>query len=143
MPTPTTAKTGLEFLRDIIDGKHPAPPFGGRLAEVGEGRAVFTVTPGDQHYNPIGVVHGGLAATLLDSATACAIHSTLPAGAGYTTLEVKVNFVKALTRDTGPVRAEAKIIHVGKRTGTAEGRIVDAKGTLYAHATCTCMIFRD
>jgi uncharacterized protein (TIGR00369 family) len=112
------------------------------LAELEEGRAVFTVEPAEYHYNPIGVVHGGLAATLLDSAMGCAVHSTLPAGAGYTTLEVKVNFVRPLTAETGEVRCEAEVIHVGGRTATAEGKVLDASGKLYAHATTTCIIFR-
>lgn len=94
------------------------------------------------HYNPIGVVHGGVAATLLDSAMGCAVHSTLPAGAGYTTLEIIVNYLRPLTVATGPVRCEAKVIHLGGRTATAEGRIEDDRGRLYAHGTTTCMIFR-
>jgi uncharacterized protein (TIGR00369 family) len=139
--------TGLEFLRKVASGELPRPPisalmnFG--LAELAEGRAVFTVEPAEYHYNPIGVVHGGLAATLLDSAMGCAVHSTLPAGAGYTTLEVKVNFVRPLTAETGEVRCEAEVIHVGGRTATAEGKVLDAAGKLYAHATTTCIIFRS
>ena len=139
--------SGLEFLRKVVSGELPRPPisalmnFG--LAELSEGRAVFTVEPAEYHYNPIGVVHGGLAATLLDSAMGCAVHSTLPAGAGYTTLEVKVNFVRALTAETGLVRCEAEVIHVGGRTATAEGKMLDAAGKLYAHATTTCIIFRN
>ena len=138
---------GLEFLRKVASGELPRPPisalmnFG--LAELSEGRAVFTVEPAEYHYNPIGVVHGGLAATLLDSAMGCAVHSTLPAGAGYTTLEVKVNFVRPLTAETGAVRCEAEVIHVGGRTATAQGRVLDAAGRLYAHATTTCIIFRN
>ena len=139
--------TGLEFLQKVVSGELPRPPisalmdFG--LAELEEGRAVFTVRPGEYHYNPIGVVHGGLAATLLDSAMGCAVHSTLPAGAGYTTLEIKVNYVRALTAETGEVRCEARVIHVGGRTATAEGKVLDAAGKLYAHATTTCIIFRN
>ena len=138
--------SGLEFLQKIVSGELPRPPisalmnFG--LAEVSEGRAVFTVEPAEYHYNPIGVVHGGLAATLLDSAMGCAVHSKLPAGAGYTTLEVKVNYVRPLTAETGAVRCEAEVIHVGGRTATAEGKVLDAAGRLYAHATTTCIIFR-
>jgi len=138
--------TGLEFLRKVASGELPRPPisalmnFG--LAELEEGRAVFTVEPAEYHYNPIGVVHGGLAATLLDSAMGCAVHSVLPAGAGYTTLEIKVNYVRALTAETGAVRAEARVIHVGGRTATAEGKLLDAAGKLYAHGTTTCIIFR-
>jgi uncharacterized protein (TIGR00369 family) len=138
--------SGIEFLRKIVSGELPPPPFASLLnfdlVEVNEGTATFAVTPGEHHYNPIGVVHGGLAATLLDSAMGCAVHSTLPAGAGYTTLEVKVNFVRAMTVETGRVRCEAKVIHVGGRTATAEGRIVDESGKLYAHGTTTCLVLR-
>jgi uncharacterized protein (TIGR00369 family) len=138
--------SGLEYLQKIVAGELPRPPisalmnFG--LVELSEGHAVFAVEPAEYHYNPIGVVHGGLAATLLDSAMGCAIHSMLPAGAGYTTLEVKVNFVRAMTAETGRVRCEAKLIHLGGRTATAEGRILDEGGKLYAHGTTTCLIFR-
>lgn len=138
--------TGLEFLQKIASGELPRPPIsalmGFGLAELGEGRAVFTAETGEHLYNPIGVVHGGLAATLLDSAMGCAVHSTLPAGAGYTTLELKVNFVRPLTAETVGVRCEAQVIHVGGRTATAEGRVLDREGKLYAHATTTCIIFR-
>ena len=138
--------SGLEYLQKIVAGELPRPPISALLdfglAELGEGHAVFTVEPAEYHYNPIGVVHGGLAATLLDSAMGCAIHSTLPAGAGYTTLEIKVNYIRALTAGTGTVRAEARVIHVGGRTATAEGKVLDAAGKLYAHATTTCIIFR-
>src|SRR3712207_3889751 len=138
--------SGLEFLRRVASGELPRPPisavldFG--LKELGEGWAVFTVEPAEYHYNPIGVVHGGLAATLLDSAMGCAVHSTLPAGAGYTTLEFKVNFLRPLTAETGEVRCEGRVIHVGGRTATAEGKVVDSEGKLYAHATTTYIIFR-
>ena len=138
--------TGLEYLRKIVAGELPRPPISALMnfgvTEVGEGTAVFTAEPAEYHYNPIGVVHGGLAATLLDSAMGCAVHSTLPAGAGYTTLEIKVNYLRPLTAETGPVRCEARIIHVGGRTATAEGQVLDAGGRLYAHATTTCLIFR-
>ncbi|HEX8000542.1 MAG TPA: PaaI family thioesterase [Pyrinomonadaceae bacterium] len=138
--------SGLEYLQKIVAGELPRPPisalmnFG--LAELGEGRAVFTAEPAEYHYNPIGVVHGGLAATLLDSAMGCAVHTMLPAGAGYTTLEIKVNYVRALTAETGIVRCEAQVIYVGGRTATAGGRILDESGKLYAHGTTTCIIFR-
>jgi uncharacterized protein (TIGR00369 family) len=141
-----TALSGLEFLQKIVNGELPPPPLAAlmnfNVVEVGEGRAVFAVYPAEYHYNPIGVVHGGLAATLLDSAMGCAVHSTLPAGAGYTTLEIKVNFIRAITADTGRVRCEAKIVHAGGRTATAEGRVVDEAGKLYAHGTTTCLILR-
>lgn len=139
--------SGIEYLRKIASGELPRPPMGELLdfglAELEEGRAVFTVEPAEFHYNPIGVVHGGLAATLLDSAMGCAVHSMLPVGAGYTTLEIKVNYVRAMTAETGLVRCEAQVIHVGGRTATAEGRVIDAAGKLYAHGTTTCMIFRS
>jgi len=138
--------SGLEYLQKIISGEFPPPPIGVlmnfRIAELSEGHAVFLVTPAEFHYNPIGVVHGGVAATLLDSAMGCAIHSTLPAGATYTTLEIKVNYIRAMSSETGPVRCEANAIHVGGRTATAEGKIIDEQGKLYAHGTTTCVIFR-
>ena len=140
-------RSGRELLEAMIRGELSPPPIavllGFRLAEVAEGRAVFVVKPGEQHYNPIGVVHGGLLATVLDSALGCAVHSTLPVGVGYTTLELKVNFVRAVTRDTPPLRAEANVFHVGRRVATAEGRVVDDAGKLYAHATTTCLLMRD
>lgn len=136
--------SGLEFLQKIVAGELSPPPIAAlmnfELVELSEGRAVFAVEPKEYHYNPIGVVHGGLAATLLDSAMGCAVHSTLPAGAAYTTLEIKVNFVRPMTADTGRVRAEAKLIHLGGRIATAEGRIIDERGKLYAHGTTTCLI---
>ena len=139
--------SGLEYLRKIVASELPPPPIGAlmnfRINEVEEGRAVFSVTPAEYHYNPIGVVHGGVAATLLDSAMGCAVHSMLPAGASYTTLEIKVNYIRPMTTETGPVRCEAKVIHVGARTASAEGRIEDERGKLYAHGTTTCIIFRS
>ena len=138
--------SGLAFLQRIVSGELSPPPFAALLnfdlVEVSDGRATFAVNPAEYHYNPIGVVHGGLAATLLDSAMGCAVHSMLPAGAGYTTLEIKVNFIRAMTAETGRVRCEAKIVHSGARTATAEGRIVDEAGKLYAHGTTTCLILR-
>lgn len=138
--------SGMEYLRKIVEGELPRPPISAMmnfgLAELEEGRAVFTVEPAEYHYNPIGVVHGGLAATLLDSAMGCAVHSMLPAGAGYTTLEIKVNYVRAMTTETRGVRCEARVVYVGGRTATAEGRVTDGSGRLYAHGTTTCLIFR-
>jgi uncharacterized protein (TIGR00369 family) len=140
------AMSGLHALRAVQSGELPPPPIavllGMSLAEVEEGRVVFTAQPAEFHYNPIGVVHGGLAATLLDSALGCAVHSTLPVGTGYTTLEIKVNFVRAVTRETGQLRCEAHVIHQGGRIATAEGKVTDEQGRLYAHGTTTCMIFR-
>ena len=111
------------------------------IVEAGEGRAVFAVDPQEFHYNPIGMVHGGLPATLLDSAMGCAVHTLLPEGRGYTTLELKVNFVRALRTDTGRVRAIGRVIDIGGKVATAEGTIVDGAGKLYAHATTTCLLF--
>jgi len=136
--------TGIDFLRAIRDGKLPPPPIaqlmGFRLTEVEPGHAVFEITPGEQHYNPIGVVHGGVAMTLLDSAMGVCIHTKLPAGTGYTTLEAKTNLVRAITDKTGKLRAIGKVIHLGSRVATAEGRLEDAAGKLYAHATTTCIV---
>jgi uncharacterized protein (TIGR00369 family) len=117
--------------------------LGFRLSEVEPGHAVFEVIPGEQHYNPIGVVHGGLAMTLLDSAMGVCIHTQLPAGTGYTTLEAKTNLVRAITADTGKLRAIGKVIYIGKRIATAEGRLEDAAGKLYAHATTTCIVLAN
>lgn len=111
-----------------------------RLVKVEEGEAVFELTPAEQHYNPIGVVHGGIAFTMLDSAMGCTVQTILPSGKVYTTLEIKANLVRAITLKTGLIRASAKIVHMGKQTATAEGRIEDAAGKLYAHGTTTCII---
>ena len=136
--------SGLAFLQALVEGKLPTPPIaqlmGFRLVEVDVGHAVVECTPGEQHYNPIGVVHGGLAMTLLDSAMGCCVQTKLPAGTGYTTLEAKTNLVRAMTSTTGTVRAIGRIIHAGSRIATAEGRIEDAAGKLYAHATTTCIL---
>ena len=99
------------------------------------------MTPGEQHYNPIGAVHGGIITTILDSVMGCAVHSTLPAGVGYTTLELKVNFVRAVTHRVGPLRCEGKVVHGGRQVATADATLTDLNGKLYAHATSTCMIF--
>lgn len=137
--------SGYELMKRILDGVFPVPPiaksFNFRLSEVEPGRAVFTGDPAFDYYNPIGSVHGGFAATLLDSCMGCAVHTKLPAGVGYTTLEIKISFIRAILENTGPLRAEGKVISVGKRVGTAEGRIVDAENRLYAHGTTTCLIF--
>jgi uncharacterized protein (TIGR00369 family) len=138
------AMAGIEFLRAIRDGRLPAPPIaellGFDLVEVEPGHAVFEVTPAEQHYNPIGVVHGGLAMTLLDSAMGCAVQTQMPAGGGYTTLEAKTNLVRPITASTGKLRAIGKLLHLGKRVATAEGRLEDREGKLYAHATSTCIV---
>ena len=138
--------SGMDFLKKIIAGELPQPPIAHTLdyalIEAGEGRAAFGFKPAEIHYNPIGMVHGGIPCTLLDSAMGCAVHTTLPAGTGYTTLEVKVNMIRAIGKDTPYLRAEGKVIHAGKSTAIAEGRLVDEAGKVYAHATTTCMILR-
>ncbi len=141
-----TAKTisGLQLLSAIMEGALPAPPIQKaldfRLVEVALGHTVFAGTPKFEYYNPIGSVHGGYTAALLDSCMACAVHSTLEVGYSYATLEIKINYVRAMTTDTGEVRAEGKVINSGKRIATAEGRLFDSVGKLYAHGTTTCFI---
>jgi uncharacterized protein (TIGR00369 family) len=138
--------TGLDFLQAIVAGEIPPPPIskllGFKLKEVDTGRIVFELEPAEYHYNPIGMVHGGVASTVLDSAMGCAIHSTLPLGTGYSTVELKVSFVRPMSTKTGRVRCEASVIHTGGSIATAEAKLVDHEGTLYAHSTTTCMIFR-
>lgn len=144
LATAARRMAGLEFLRAVRDGALPPPPMaqllGMRLAEIDDGHAVFECRPGEQHYNPIGVVHGGLGMTLLDSAMTCAIQTRAPVGTGFTTVEAKTNFVRPITLDTGTIRAIGKVLHIGSRLATAEGRIVDAAGKLYAHSTTTCIV---
>ena len=127
----------------IADGNPPpiARTLDFTLTEVERGRAVFTVVPGEHHYNPIGSVHGGLAATLCDSACGCAVQSTLPAGAAYTTMDLTIKMLRGITVDTGTLFCEGTIIHAGRRTALAEARLTDTAGKLYAFATSTCMIF--
>jgi len=136
---------GIDYLRELIAGRIALPPImkllGFRFAKVEEGLVVFECEPGEQHYNAIGVVHGGLAMTLLDSAMGCCVHTRLPLDKGYSTLEVKVNLVRAITAQTGTIRATGRVIHFGGRTATAEARLEDAEGKLYAHGTTTCILF--
>jgi uncharacterized protein (TIGR00369 family) len=137
--------TGLEVLRAIAAGELPAAPFadlvGLEPVEAEEGRVVFAALPEPRHGNALGTAHGGLAATLLDSAMGCAVHSTLPARVGYTTLELKVNFTRPITSDTGRVVCEGTVVHRGGRVATADGRLVaEASGKLLAHGTTTCLI---
>jgi uncharacterized protein (TIGR00369 family) len=136
---------GLGFLKAIIDGTLPKPPIadllGFDITQAEHGKAMFECLPEFKHYNPIGTVHGGLAMTLLDSCMSCAVHTTLAKGEIYTTLEVKVNLVRAITKETGLVRATGRLIHRGRTTATAEGDIRDAAGNLFAHGTTTCVIF--
>ena len=139
------ALTGLEQMQRIASGEVPPPSMAVLLnfsvVEVERGRAVFDGLPGEDHYNPIGVVHGGYAATLLDSALGCAVHSTLEDGEAYTTLTLETKFVRAITRDTGRVRATAEVVHRGRRQATAEARLAAVEGDkLLAHATATCMV---
>jgi uncharacterized protein (TIGR00369 family) len=145
-PIAEMARTpGIDFVRAIFDGHLPTPPIMQAVkpfdCTVEPGVAVLHAIPGLQHYNPIGSVHGGYAAILLDSAMGLAIHSMLPAGMGYTTLEFKISFIRSMTTETGTVRTEGRTLNVGRRAATAEARITDAKGVLLAHATTTCLIF--
>jgi uncharacterized protein (TIGR00369 family) len=139
-------RAGLDVLRDLVAGRVPPPPLASTLdmtlTEVDEGRAIFSVRPQEFHLNPGGVVHGGVALTLVDSAAGCAVLSMLPAGVSYTTLETKVNFVRAITLDTGEVRCEGEVVHLGRSTATAEARVVDAEERLLAHGTSTLIILR-
>jgi uncharacterized protein (TIGR00369 family) len=139
--------SGLEYLRAIARGKLPTAPMadllGFNLVEIKRGRVVFECVPAEYHYNPIGAVHGGLACTLFDSAMGCAVHTMLPAGVGYTTVELKVNFLRPITMKTGRLVCEGVAIHVGGRIATAEARLLDEGDKLYGHATTTCMIFRE
>jgi len=138
--------SGIAYLKAMQSGELPPPPIAVLMnmwiTEVSEGRVVFAAEPSEYHYNPLGTVHGGVMATLLDSALGCAVQSMLPAGTSYTTLELKVNYLRPITAKTGTVYAEGKIIHVGGRIATAEGRLTDARGKLYAHGTTTCIILR-
>jgi uncharacterized protein (TIGR00369 family) len=136
---------GMGFLNALMDGELPYPPIietlNFILLEAEPGRAVVQGIPLFAHYNPIGSVHGGWYCALLDTALGCAVHSTLPKGKGYTTLELKVNMIRPLTEKTGPVRAEGRIVHSGNQTGISEASLFDSNGKLYATATTTCLIF--
>lgn len=137
-------ESGLESLRAVIEGRRPEIPMartlGYRLVEVEEGRVLFEGEPGPHVLNPMGTVHGGWAATVLDSCVACAVHSTLKPGQAYTTLELKVAYHRAMTPDIGTVRAEGVVLSVGRRAGFAEGKLIGPDGKLYASATSTCII---
>jgi len=146
--TPTevmASMAGLDFVRAIFTGQLPQPPIMQTIepfdCTAEPGLVVLHSVPGLRHYNPIGSVHGGYAATLLDSAMGLAVHSLCPPGTGYTTLEFKVSFIKGMTGDTGAVRTEGRTLSFGRRAATAEARITDAKGRLLAHATTTCLVF--
>jgi len=136
---------GIEYMRSIVAGEVPPPPIAVTMRfapiEVEEGRAVFAGEPGEEHYNPIGVVHGGYAATLLDSALGCAVHTTLPAGVGYTSLGLEAKYVRPITRDTGRVICEANVLYRGRRQATSEANLIAAEsGKLLAHGVATSMI---
>jgi uncharacterized protein (TIGR00369 family) len=139
---------GLDYVRAIQSGEIPPPPIAVvmnfSIAELDEGRAVFIGEPGEEHYNPIGVVHGGYASTILDSALGCAVHTTCPAGVGYTSQTLEVKYLRPITRDTGAVGAEAEVIHRGRKTAVAEAKLtaVDT-GKLLASGTSTCLVFEQ
>jgi uncharacterized protein (TIGR00369 family) len=136
--------SGLEYFQQMMAGVISPPPMvsllGLRLVEVAEGRVVFVGTAHEEFYNGMGVAHGGWAATLLDTALGCAVNSGQPAGRSFTTLELKINYVRPLRHEVGEVRCEAFVIHAGNRTAIAEARVVDAAGKIYAHGTTTCML---
>ena len=140
-------KTGMERLEALLRGDVPKPPMAElvdiQLVEIDRGRIVFSASPQEFHYNLGGVAHGGFACTLLDSALGLAVTSLLPAGRSCTTLDLQVRFVRPLTCETGPVRCEAKVLHLGKTIGTAEARIIDSAGRLCAHATTACAILNE
>jgi uncharacterized protein (TIGR00369 family) len=144
-PEQIAGKTGLEQMQAMLRGEIPYAAIAQTLdflvIGIGDGEATFQGTPGLQHYNPMGSVHGGWFATLLDSALGCAVHTKMPAGRGYTTAELSVNIVKALTPKVQRVRAIGKVIHCGRQLATAEARLIGPDGTLYAHATTTCLVF--
>ncbi|MFI8215624.1 PaaI family thioesterase [Streptomyces sp. NPDC085932] len=137
--------SGLAFLREILDGRLPAPPLaralGFTLEEAEHGRAVFALVPGEEHYNPIGSVHGGVYATLLDSAAGCAVQSALPLGTAYTSIDLNVKFLRPVTVDSGKIRAVGTILNLGRRTALAQAELRDSDDRLLAHATSSCMLF--
>lgn len=143
-PEQFAGKTGMQIFEALLAGEIPAPPISQALdfilVDAQPGRVQFQGRPQFAHYNPLGTVHGGWIATLLDSAVACAVHTLLPVGKTYTTLELKVNYVKALTERVPLVRAVGEIIYSGGRIGTAQGKLVGPDGTLFAHATTTCIV---
>ena len=144
-PDVLASMSGLDFLQKMFAGELPHATMMQQVGLVGgsaeQGHVIFRAVPDPQHYNPIGTVHGGFAATLLDSAMGCAVQSMLPAGTVYTSLEFKISLIRAITSDTGEVRAEGRALNVGRRVGTAEGQLLDAKGRLLAHGTTTCLVF--
>ncbi len=137
--------SGTDFFKAMRRGEIPEPPFGKLLGmdlfDVGEGRFTMTLQPQECHYNPMGCVHGGILATLLDSVMSAAVHTTLTAGKGYMTLEIKVNFLKPVFEHTGEIVAEGKVISSGIQVATAEGKVTDVNGTIYATGSTTCLVF--
>lgn len=144
-PADLAGLTGMQQMQAMLDGKLPYPHIADTLdfslVEIGEGRAVFQGQPQLKHYNPLGTVHGGWYATLLDSAVGCAVHTVMPVGRAYTTAELSVNIVRAASHKSGPLRAIGTVVHAGRQLATAEGRIVGPDGKVYAHATTTCLVF--
>ncbi|GAC1604852.1 MAG: PaaI family thioesterase [Ramlibacter sp.] len=144
-PQQMAGRTGLEMMQAMLRGELPYPPIARTLdfllMEVDDGRALFQGTPGPAHLNPMGGIHGGWYATLLDSALGCAVHTKMPVGRAYTTAELGVNLVRAIGTKAPRVRAEGKVIHCGRQLATAEARLYGPDGTLYAHATTTCLVF--
>lgn len=145
--TEGAALSGLAFIQAIFDGRLPKPPITATIGFIGataeEGKVIFVGEAGEHLYNPIGVVHGGFAMTMLDSAMGCAVHTTLTVGEAYTTLEAKVNFVRPITLETGPVRCEGTVIHRGGKIATAEGRLIaERTSKLLAHGTTTCLVLK-
>jgi uncharacterized protein (TIGR00369 family) len=136
---------GLDIMQALLEGRFPYPPIAETLdfslVQVARGQAIFQGTPQQKHLNPMGTVHGGWYATLLDSAVGCAVQTTLGPGQAYTTAELSVNLVRGARLDGGPLRAIGTVLHSGRQLATAEGKIVDAHGRLYAHATTTCLVF--
>jgi uncharacterized protein (TIGR00369 family) len=143
---PIRTMSGLEFMRAFLSGALPSAPFmdllGVRIASVEPASVAFEFEPAEYMYSPLGNVHGGIVTVLLDSAMGCSFHTTLPAGVGYTTLELKVNFLKSVTAVSGTLRAEGHVVHSGSRVGTTDARLVDRNGRMYAHSTSTLMVLR-
>jgi uncharacterized protein (TIGR00369 family) len=147
-PVPTAAAgaamAGIDYARAIMAAELPPPPIAVvmnmDIVEVSEGRVVFSGRPGEEHYNPIGTVHGGYASTLLDSAMGSAVHTTLPAGVGYTTQTLELKFVRPISRDSGVLRCEGEVVHRGRRQATVEAKLLSEDGKLLAHGTSTCML---
>ena len=143
---PIRTLSGLDFMRAFLEGRLPPPPFmellGVRIVSVEPSSVVFEFEPAEFMYSPLGNVHGGIVTVLLDTAMGCSFHTTLPVGVGYTTLELKVNFLRPVTADSGTLRAEGHVVHSGARIATAGARLVDRDQRLFAHATSTLMVLR-